>query len=441
MPNARAAYATMGLVCLLPPSGGSAQDADPKLLSYVESIRAIDDHAHVVAPAPGRDEDYDQLRCEELPPAVSLPPANFRFGPELQAAWKALYAFSGSPGSDEDLKGLDARKNAERGQRGNQYHDWVREQAGLDVVLANRVAMAPGLGSHFLWVPYVDALLVPLDNSAEKARNPDRRALFGMAEQLLGRYLHEVGLAAPPPTLDGYLDQVVLPTLARLKQQGAVALKFEVAYLRALDFQAPDRKAASAVYARGGVPGSADYKRLQDLLFHVIAAEAGRLGLAVHIHTGTGCGEYFDDAGADPLLLTPVLNDPELRQTRFVLLHGGMPNERHVASLILKPNVYADTSVLEFFFSPAELARVLRPWLEMMPERVLFGTDAGPFGPGADWEETTWLGSRNARRALALALTGMVKDGVIGEARAKQIADGVLRRNAAQLYHLEGKAE
>jgi predicted TIM-barrel fold metal-dependent hydrolase len=363
----------------------------------------------------------------------------FRFGPDVPAAWLALYGFSGTTPSDDALKALQGRKDAARKEHGTGYHDWVLQQAGLDVVLANRVAMTPELGGHFRWVPYADALLFPLDNATGKALNPDRRVLFGMAEDLLKQYLVAVGLEAPPATLDDYLGKVVRPTLERQKKEGAVALKFEAAYLRPLDFQPADRKAASEIYsrfARGGLPRAADYTLLQDFLFGYVSAEAGRLGLAVHIHTGSGCGEFFSDSGADPMLLSPVLNDPELRKTNFVLLHGGTPNERHVASLIVKPNVYTDTSVQELLFSPAELARILRPWLEVMPERVMFGTDAGPFGPGADWEETTWIGARHARRALALALNGMVGEGVITGERAKEIADRVLRRNAVDLYRL-----
>jgi predicted TIM-barrel fold metal-dependent hydrolase len=94
-------------------------------------------------------------------------------------------------------------------------------------------------------------------------------------------------------------------------------------------------------------------------------------------------------------------------------------------------------SVLEFFLSTRELAQVLRPWLESMPERVMFGTDAGPFGPGMDWEETTVMGAQQFRKTLALALTGMVSDGVVTKARALQIADSVLRGNAAALYGLK----
>ncbi len=420
-----------------------AQQPDPSLSSYIDSIRAIDNHAHVMAFASADDKGYDQLRCDELPPATTLPPANLRFSPDIQAAWKALYDFSGSSASDDVLAALKARKDAARKKYGDHYHDWVLQQAGVHIVLANRVAMTPELDAHFRWVPYEDALLFPLDNTAAKSLNPDRRALFTMAEQLLKQYLQLVGVNSVPPTLDEYLAKVVTPTLERQARQGAVAIKFEAAYLRPLNFQSPgfqpsDKKSAGAIYARlAHTPDASDYTILQNYLFRYIAAEAGRLRLAVHIHTGTGCGEFFDDSGADPMLLSSALNDPALRHTNFVLLHGGSPFDRHIASLIAKPNVYADMSVLELMFSPAELARILRPWLEIMPEHVMFGTDAGSFSPGADWEETTWMGSRNARRALAIALTGMVTDGNITTARAKEIADQVLRRNALELYHLK----
>jgi predicted TIM-barrel fold metal-dependent hydrolase len=102
--------------------------------------------------------------------------------------------------------------------------------------------------------------------------------------------------------------------------------------------------------------------------------------------------------------------------------------------MILKPNVYVDFSVLGLEFSPSELARILRPWLESMPEHVLYGTDAGFFSSGMGWQETTWLGTKKSRTALGIVLTAMVRERVISEARAKEIAAGVLRENAWKLY-------
>jgi uncharacterized protein len=418
-----------------------AQVPDPQLMAAIESIKAIDDHAHVVAPDYERDKGYDALPCDTLPPGTALPPANVRFGPSLQDAWKALYGFAGESASPENLKRWQARQRAVRDERGAGYFDWVLDQAGIAVVLANRVAMASSLDPRrFRWVPYDDALLFPLDNRAQKAENPERAVLYEAEERLLGSYRAATGVEAMPATLDGYLQQVIAPTLGAQKEGGALAIKFEAAYLRSLDFEPASHEEAAEVYARyagKGAPAPSEYKRLQDFLYRHVVARAGELGLAVHVHTGSGCGEYFDDRGSDPMLLEPVLNDPALRGVRFVLLHGGSPFDRHNLGLIVKPNVWVDTSVLELLFSPAELARILRPWLETMPERVIFGTDAGPFGPGMGWEETTWIGSRNARRALGIALTGMVQDGVVGPARAKEIAEGVLRGNAAALYGMK----
>jgi hypothetical protein len=387
------------------------------------------------------DKGYDQLRCDELPVTPSgLPPQTLRFNPGQQAAVRTLYSFDMSDDLEPTIRKLQAAAASTREKNGDAHHAWVLDKAGIQTVLANRTAMAPELKApRFLWVPYADALIFPLDNSALKI-NPDRKALFTMADELERTYLRESGMTRIPATLDAYVEKVLQATLRKQKSAGAVAVKFEVAYLRSLAFDAVGKDAAAAVYSKhaaGGTASAPAYRTLQDYLFKQIVLEAGRLGLAVHIHTGSGCGEFFDDSGAGAMLLSPMLNDPELRDTRFVLLHGNRPRERDVAMLIAKPNVYADMSVLEFFMSPRELAQVLRPWLESMPERVMFGTDAGPFGPGMDWEETTVMGAQQFRKALALALTLMVSDGVVTKARAMQIADSVLRGNAAALYGLK----
>ena len=420
-----------------------AQQPDPELTKHIDSIQAIDNHSHVVAPDLEHDKNYDALRCDQLP-GNALPMANLRFGPDLISAWKGLWGFEGHTEADANSPDLKARIAAARlAHPGPAFHDWVLQQSNIDIVLANRIAMAPQLSKeHFRWVPYDDALLFPLNNSALKAANPDRKALFEMEEPILKSYVADSGLKEIPRSLDDYVEKVVKPTLQRQKAAGAVAIKFEAAYLRSLDFDPlASHSMASLKYslqplATKAIPAQfvADYKLLQDYLFHQIALEAGRLGLAVHIHTGLGCGEYFNDAGSDPMLLINVLNDPELRHTNFVLLHGGSPFNAHITSLIAKPNVYVDTSVLELIYSPPELARMMRPWLEIMPEHILFGTDASPFGPGENWEETTWLGSRNARRAIAIALTQMMNEDVITRDRAKEIANSILRGNAENLY-------
>jgi predicted TIM-barrel fold metal-dependent hydrolase len=135
-----------------------------------------------------------------------------------------------------------------------------------------------------------------------------------------------------------------------------------------------------------------------------------------------------------------VLNDASLRRTTFVLLHGGaVAFTQPVAYLMMKPNVYADFSQQTWMESPEHLATTLRYWLEWYPEKILFGTDLYPTGsPDIDWEEIGWQTNDTARRALGIALTGMMRDGEISRLQALAMARSVLRGNAERLYHLSG---
>jgi hypothetical protein len=68
---------------------------------------------------------------------------------------------------------------------------------------------------------------------------------------------------------------------------------------------------------------------------------------------------------------------------------------------------------------------------------VLFGTDAFDGGAAQGWEQVAWVGSMTARRALSIALTGMLRDGEISRPRAEPLARMVLRENALRAYRLD----
>jgi hypothetical protein len=361
------------------------------------------------------DTEYDALPLDALPP-MTLPARLRADHPDWIAAQRAV-------------KERGAKNPAE-----------ALDFAGIAIMLSNRVAMGPGLAPpRFLWVPFADALMLPLDGRLESARTPDTRSLYALETKLLHRYMNDLGVAKLPASLDDYVKTVVTPTLERQKKGGAVAVKFEAAYLRALDFDDPDPNLARLVYSRfaaGGTPGRAEYKTLQDYLFRVIAREAGRLGLSVHIHSTDVAGSFYSARGADPALLESALNDSTLRATKFVIIHGGWPLVTHTLSLMAKGNVYADISMMDIVGEPSQVANALRMWLNEYPDRVLFGTDAFAGGPDQTWEAGALLAANSARRALGLALTGMLRDGVVTRERAEQLARMVMRENAVALYGL-----
>jgi uncharacterized protein len=420
----------------------TSPDIAPEILSEVSRIRAIDNHAHPVrfvprGPSVEPDREFDALPVDNMEP--SSDPLHLRpSDPGILLAWRTLWNYPYNDSDANHMREWKEHKDRSMQEKANSYPEWILDKAGIDIMLANRVHMGASVQPpRFRWVPYADALLFPLDNSRLAARNSDRKAFFADEDAVRTQFLHEAGLEEPPRSLDEYLRLVVTSTLERQKQGGAIAEKFEVAYLRPFGFDRVDRSVAADVYARfvgRGSPADEQYRALQDFLFRFIASECGRLGLAVHLHTMAGAGSYFEVAGANPLLLESVFNDPELRRTRFVMVHGGWPFTSQAGALLTKPNVYLDYSAQSLLLAPATLARSLREWLEWVPEKVLFGTDAYPYSDELGWEESAWIAAKRGREALAIALTGMVRDGEISRERAFELARMVLRENARKLY-------
>lgn len=431
------------LFFLLFPLNALAQTSiDSSLLAEINEIKAIDNHAHplkYVGAGEKPDDEYDALPLEGLEPfllPVRLNPTN----PEFIGAWKTFYGYKYDDMASNHVDELLAIKKRILDEQAQHFPAWVLDKLNIETMFANRVAMGRGLDNpRFRWVSFVDALIFPLSNETAKNANKDYAACYPGEEKLLKRYLADLKFSALPSTLDEYLKQVITPTLEKQKQNGVLALKFEAAYLRLLDFDKPDEATARRVYlqfVKGGEPGPPEYKALQDYLFHYISAEAGRLGLAIHIHAIDGAGSYYRATGSNPLLLEQTFNDPSLRRTNFVIVHGGVPFFKQTQSMMAKTNVYADFSGQTFFLYPRELSEVLRSWLESYPGKVLFGTDAFSFGPSVDWPELAWLSNTTARQALAMALTGMMNDGEITRERASVLARMVLRENAIKLYKL-----
>src|SRR5436190_6957495 len=428
-------------------SDSNNNQPDKELAEFINNIKAVDNHAHPNT-IETDDKGSDALPLDGLG-NIELPERLRPQSPDWLASYKAVYGFKPNRLNEIDMKAMaDTEINMIK-QKGENFPAWALDQSKIEVMLGNRIASGPGISApRFRWVSYVDALLFPLSTKAE-ATTPDREKLFPLEEQLLKKYLADLGLSKLPVTLDDYLAKVVTATLESQKKNGCVALKFEAAYLRSLGFNKAEpqistdfkiiNEAVREVYAKnvnGGEPTYEKYKLLQDLIFRYIAAEAGRLGMAIHIHSFPGAGNYFIANDCDPLLLEPVFNDPALRNTKFVLIHGGGTFYLHTSAMLWKPNVFADISLMTRLWSAHQIAIVLRDWLSQFPEKVLFGTDAFNAGPGLGWELNAWIASATAREALTIALSGMLRDHEISPDRAKEIAVMVMRTNASKLYNL-----
>jgi predicted TIM-barrel fold metal-dependent hydrolase len=432
---------------------GAQTIPDPALVTAIAAIKAIDNHAHPlrVLKEGERDTEWSDLSYHTLETAATDPGAQmglipFRLrpkSPEFIAVWRALYGLPSGPATKESVYGVVQAKRRIMHEQGDNYPASVLDKIGIETMLANRVVMDRSLPApRFRWVSFADALMFPLSNEEVRKVRPDLAPSYGSLERLLKTHLKDLGLSRLPPNLKGYLSKVVTPTMEWQKHGGAVAVKFQTAYVRTLDISNPSADQAKHVYERyvkGGKPTASEYKALQDYLFRYISREAGRLDLVVHIHTGFGIGQYFDVVDSNPLLLESVFNDPVLRKTNFVMLHGGWPFAKQSAAMLLKPNVYVDFSALAFLLYPREVSDVLRSWLEISSDKVLFGTDGfeiDPDMPFLNWEELSFMGTPSARQALAITLTAMMSDNEITHEEALDISRKVLRETAIKLYKL-----
>lgn len=416
------------LGCLLVPSGTAlAQDAaDPGLLAVIQRIKAVDNHAHALparAPSPGEADRPNPLGKTPFEYPVRLRVTN----PEYLEAWRALYGYTHQDMTADHAREALKAKLRLMEEKGTDYPSWVMDQAGVEVMLVNMSGLGPGQnGPRFRWVPRADGFLYP----------------FASDDGRIQSFRNEIGLDNPPTSLNEYVAHMRM-RLEKWQKVGAAAIKLATAYARRLDFALVSDAEASRVFKDhllDGKPSAKDAKTLEDFLVRSLAREAGHLGLVVQIHTGIGAEPYFNVSGSNPMLLETMFNDPALRQTRFVMVHGGWPFEREAGVMLIKPNVYADCSAQTFLRSTEALSDTLRAWLEWYPERVLFGTDSYPDDtPLANWEEKLWLSTRTARQALALALTRMMKAGQVTRPRAEQLARMVLRDNAMNLYGLVGR--
>jgi hypothetical protein len=412
-------------------SEAEVQKTYDRLLKQIEKIPIYDNHSHATFPD---DSDMDAMTG---PPGETSVLRLREDNPEFVAAAKSLFGYPYNDFQPEHAKWLIDKKKAAEKDGGTAYWDSILDKLNIETCLANRVAVAPYLDpKRFHWVFFVDSFLFPFDNHDQAAKNSDMGVYIPLQEKVLQRYMKQEEANGLPADLAGY-ESLVRQTLTDNQKKGGVAMKFEAAYFRSLYFRDPPREKAEAIYAKyhaGGVPSEEDYRTFQDYIFRLLIDQAGKLNLSVHFHSAVGIGDYFSLRNGNPLNLENVLRDPRYAKTNFVLIHGGYPYTLDMIWLTAAKNVYTDSSLMGYYVYPSELTRILKQWISLFPERMMFGSDAFPFSDAVGAEETFWLATRSARTAVAAALAELVSEGAFSEDKALDLARMYLHDNATKLY-------
>ncbi|MBR9763369.1 MAG: amidohydrolase family protein [Rhodobacteraceae bacterium] len=418
--------------------------ADTGLQREIDNIWGIDDHAH---PMPLGLELPGDPAAPIQPYDFELPKRMRPYNPEYLDAWAALWGYEHRDFETAHLGDLIAAKNKVMETRGTGYNSWVLDQVKIDRMVNININLHDTLPSdRFPWCAHVEWTLYPF--ACEPAHTGPSRMLTAAAT----RKREALGVAEAPPTLERFIDEVILAYLADSKARGAVGIKYNTPYSRGLDFSDPTYEEVAPLYAAGVARGAleaAEHKAVQDYIFRKTVLEAGRLHLAVQMHTGYGVQPQFRIRGSNPLLMEDVFR--QASGTRFMLLHGSWPFTREAVALMGFPNVYNDFSCADIYHYPRALSDQIRQALEWFPEKLMYGTDAysdWAFGmlsgipskanPLHGWEEKLWIIDRTGRQALGLALSGMVADGVISFKEAETYVSWVMRDTVSRFHKLDG---
>jgi predicted TIM-barrel fold metal-dependent hydrolase len=404
------------------------------LREAIQSIKIIDQHCHPI--------DYwywfESVGSNPFAKfsAKLAVPDQLTTRPREQALlriYKTLYGFPYdkiTPDNEAQLQEAFQRSKPDEITEAQLFYRMM-DLAGIESavnICSGRPVLPPGLDNkRFGRVVAIDGFAVPLDNST--AGSNERQRQFIKMVEYFPNLIRE---QAKPRTFDDYL-QMISSTFEEVQRGGTLGFKMNHAYWREMNIDVVNKKEAEDVFAKQD-NSPARYKKLQDYIIRFMLAKAAELEMPVHIHTGCAASLPQPMFNGDPALLDPILWQPDLLNTKVILLHGGYPYTREAGFMAFRggdvPKLFLDISVIPWWHygSPHSLVPILKEWLGMgLAPKMLYGSDS--LDP-----VTMWMGAINAREALYLALKDLVDSGMIDQDQAVMMAQMILHDNARNLY-------
>jgi hypothetical protein len=235
-------------------------------------------------------------------------------------------------------------------------------------------------------------------------------------------------------SLDEYLETVFV-VFKRCMERGAIGIKDQSAYERALVYDVVPKAEAERLFNRvladpRNSLGWPESKPLNDYLFHAFMRFARELDLPVQLHTGHMAGVYnrVDKANAAHLASTLELH----REVRFDLFHGNWP---YLGDLLFLgknyPNVAIDLCWLHII-DPDYAAELLERSVMVLPHTKVHGF-GGDYG---DSPEFVAAHLQIARENIAGVLARLVERRWLEEEDALQLAADLLFNNPNRFFRL-----
>jgi len=238
-----------------------------------------------------------------------------------------------------------------------------------------------------------------------------------------------------PTTLDEWLE--IIDFYFATYGAKAVAVKSQIAYSRALDFEPVTKAHAARLFPHHAdrvgalhALGPEDLKALQDYLFRYCVGKAGEYGLPIKLHTGVLAGYgvmQLARTRSNAADVCRLLQD--FPETRFVLMHIGYPYEHEFIALAKHyPNAAIDMC-WAWIINPVAGVRFLKEFLMAVPSNKIF-----TFGGDYVAVEPIYGHACVARRGIARALSQLVAEGWIALEDTHDLVDRIMRGNALQFF-------
>ncbi|MBM7567220.1 amidohydrolase family protein [Paenibacillus sacheonensis] len=229
---------------------------------------------------------------------------------------------------------------------------------------------------------------------------------------------------------DGYLDQAV--------QFGAVCLKDQSAYRRALDYEMHSKPDIERIFTRLiQYPREAlsyvETKPIDDWLFSEYARRGAKRGLPLQLHTGHMAGTRNDVRKANAALLIPFLEThPDVKVGLF---HGNWPYmDEYLFIGKNYPNVWLDLCWCHII-DPDYTVELMKRALKILPYNKVLA-----FGADAFTTELTYGYLVAARDNVARALSELVEEGWLSLNDAKTVAEDWFFNNPNEFFGFKPEA-
>ena len=231
--------------------------------------------------------------------------------------------------------------------------------------------------------------------------------------------------------LDAHVE-VIWQVCRDWKAATVAGVKMSQSYHRRMDFTQRREEDAAKVFdglMRGEYAGldSEEGVLLEDYLVFECCRAAAAADLTIQFHQGIQAGNYGSMEGCSPAPLTELLQT--FREARFDLSHSGYPYLREGVVLGKTfSNVYLNMSWIHII-SPIGSRLDLKEWLRMAPYNKIIA-----FGDDLQHVEAVYGHLKMAHQNFAIVLAETIREGLISESVALDVAHAAFHGNPAKIY-------